>query len=386
MKHIRIIIAFALVVILSVGMSGSDVFNAEKSNTVPPTAIEPPTDMLMPFDAGGKLTWDAAGIESAYVSYMLEYTENEARVADLSIEADVDTLFNILNGINKVLVSTYKWTDQNSGSDYLPPFANYNLQNEIYQITVTADTGYILNNIDIYKTNVCVYIGFYIDKPGPDFAIDCFLYQVNLSDLDQLAPFLEGLDKRWEGLTKKPVIYLYPTQPAEVSVKLAFDGWLTATDPLYGNGWDVTAYPDGRLINKADGKTYPYLFWEGIGNKQDWDMSEGWCVKGTDTEAFLRSTLGRLGLTPAESGAFIAYWLPSMGDNPYNLITFQWDDYAAAAPLAVSPAPDSLLRVFMVFQPLDAPVSVPAPPERPAFARDGFTVVEWGGSEYIDPK
>ena len=36
----------------------------------------------------------------------------------------------------------------------------------------------------------------------------------------------------------------------------------TYTYPTYNDGWEVTAYPDGRLINKADG-TEHYLFWEG---------------------------------------------------------------------------------------------------------------------------
>ena len=39
-----------------------------------------------------------------------------------------------------------------------------------------------------------------------------------------------------------------------------------------------------------------------------------------------------------------------MQDNPYNLITFAWEDYDASAPLEIVPAPDTLLRVFMVWQ------------------------------------
>jgi len=135
------------------------------------------------------------------------------------------------------------------------------------------------------------------------------------------------------------------------------------------------------LINKADGLEYSYLFWEGVSDKRDWNLSEGYCVPGADTAAFLRQTLGKLGLTPKEYNEFIVFWLPLMQDNPYNLITFQWEEYEASAPLEISPAPDSTLRVFMVYKPLDKPAEVKAPAEPAAFERKGFTVVEWGGSK-----
>lgn len=50
-----------------------------------------------------------------------------------------------------------------------------------------------------------------------------------------------------------------------------------------------------------------------------------------------------------------------------------------AAPISVSPTPDSVIRVFMEFKPLMAPASVTPLPIHPA-ARTGFSVVEWGGS------
>ena len=64
---------------------------------------------------------------------------------------------------------------------------------------------------------------------------------------------------------------------------------------------------------------------------------------------------------------------------PYNLISFQTDNYENAAKLEVTPTPDSLLRVYMVAKPLDAPVEIEAQTFE-GFERNGFTVVEWGGS------
>jgi len=67
-----------------------------------------------------------------------------------------------------------------------------------------------------------------------------------------------------------------------------------------------------------------------------------------------------------------------MQDNAYNLITFQEEAYTQTAELVISPAPDSFLRVFMVFVPLDQPIDVEEQ-VLSSFERTGFTVVEWGG-------
>ena len=64
------------------------------------------------------------------------------------------------------------------------------------------------------------------------------------------------------GASEKPVIYLYPEEEMEVTVKLDFDGTLTSTYPAYGDGWTVTAQPDGTLTDEK-GREYYCLFWEG---------------------------------------------------------------------------------------------------------------------------
>ncbi|MBQ2926398.1 MAG: hypothetical protein IJE03_06190 [Ruminiclostridium sp.] len=69
-----------------------------------------------------------------------------------------------------------------------------------------------------------------------------------------------------------------------------------------------------------------------------------------------------------------------MEENPYNLIAFQTEAYTDTAVLTIEPQPDTLLRVFMAWQPLDGPVDI-EPQTLTAPARIGFTVVEWGGTE-----
>ncbi|MBQ6839798.1 MAG: hypothetical protein IJO45_03810 [Oscillospiraceae bacterium] len=72
-----------------------------------------------------------------------------------------------------------------------------------------------------------------------------------------------------------------------------------------------------------------------------------------------------------------------MEGNAYNLISFQQESYTDNAVLDIQPAPDSVLRVFMAWKGLDAPVEV-QPQELEGFERTGFTVVEWGGTEIKD--
>lgn len=176
----------------------------------------------------------------------------------------------------------------------------------------------------------------------------------------------------------KPVIYLYPEQEIEVSVQLDYDGELTCTYPAYEDGWSVTAQPDGTLTDEA-GKQYSYLFWEGE-TDIEYDMSRGFVVKGSDTAEFLQEKLSYLGLTPREYNEFIVYWLPKMQDHPYNLIAFQQEAYTDSAALTITPQPDSILRVFMAYQPLEQPEEIEEQVLAP-FAREGFAVVEWGGTE-----
>ena len=181
----------------------------------------------------------------------------------------------------------------------------------------------------------------------------------------------------------KPVIYLYPETPTEVSVNLTLNGRLTCTYPDYDKGWqNFTAHPDGTLIF-PDGKEYYCLYWEGM-QTTEWDFSQGFCVKGEDTAAFLEWALAEQGLTPREANEFIIYWLPLMQENPYNVISFQTDAYTDGAVLEITPTPDSLIRVFMAWYATDTAVEL-SPQTFDPHVRDGFTAVEWGGSQVKAP-
>jgi hypothetical protein len=181
-------------------------------------------------------------------------------------------------------------------------------------------------------------------------------------------------------LVDKPVIYLYPEEDTECSVKVTLqNGRLTCTYPEHGeNGWqNFTATPDGTLIF-PDGKQYYCLYWEGKCDLEP-DFTKGACVKGSETAAFLEKALAEMGLSEREANEFIIYWLPILQENPYNLISFQTEAYTSVAELEITPTPDSLLRVYMTAKPLDHYEEI-EPQVFDGFERKGFTVVEWGGS------
>lgn len=183
----------------------------------------------------------------------------------------------------------------------------------------------------------------------------------------------------------KPVIYVYPEKPIDVRVRLDYNGEIIADYPDYNyetHGWDVFAYPDGHLINKADNKEYSYLFWEGRSLEDlNYDLTQGFVVPGDQTKTFLQDILPQMGLTPKEYNEFIVFWYPKMKNNKYNLIHFAGTSYTDTAPLHTTPPADSMLRVFMVFKPLENNDIEVTPQTFDTFSRNGLTVVEWGGVE-----
>ena len=114
--------------------------------------------------------------------------------------------------------------------------------------------------------------------------------------------------------------------------------------------------------------------------------SDGFIVSREDTVSFLEDKLARLGLNEHEAEEFIVYWLPKLKQNNYNYIRFAtMDEINNAMPLDINPNPDTIIRVMMTFKGLDKPIEGIAEQQLPTTpTRDGFTVVEWGGSEIKD--
>jgi antitoxin component YwqK of YwqJK toxin-antitoxin module len=190
--------------------------------------------------------------------------------------------------------------------------------------------------------------------------------------------------QQYEDGVAKPIIYLYPEKDMVVNVELEFDGELTHTYPKYNNGWNVMAKTDGTLYDEQ-GKEYYALYWEGD-NRREFKVDEGFVVPGYQTTEFLEKSLDAVGLNRREANEFIVYWLPHLENNKYNLIHFSTTQYEEMAKLNISPKPETMIRVMMVYKPLDAHIDMPVQDlSKMKVERKGFTVVEWGGSEVKAP-
>ncbi len=99
----------------------------------------------------------------------------------------------------------------------------------------------------------------------------------------------------------KPVIYLYPERTTDVSVRVFPSEGVSVSDPAYSDGWQVTAHPDGSLENAVDGKTYPYLFWEGGSDVLYRSPEQGFVVVRDGLEGFFDEKLAQLGLNARET-------------------------------------------------------------------------------------
>ena len=178
----------------------------------------------------------------------------------------------------------------------------------------------------------------------------------------------------------KPVLYLYPTETTDVTVTLENEDALTTVYPAYDGGWTVAAQPDGTLTGPT-GRTYYSLYYEADVPLPDADGSDGFVVARDDVADFLEEKLALLGLTEREAEEMIIYWLPRLQQTEYVFVRFaSAEAIAEAMPLNIDPAPDTLIRVWMLWRGLEGPLDVTEQALVPV-SRDGFVAVEWGGAE-----
>lgn len=184
-------------------------------------------------------------------------------------------------------------------------------------------------------------------------------------------------------IIKKPVIYLYPKEKIDITLQIDFRGKLLTTFPKYDNEWKVTAFPDGKILDKKSNRYYTSLFWDGEIKfpQEHYNYQSGFEVSKNDLTEFLIEKLEILGLNTFETNDFIQYWLPILEKNQTNFIHFLVnEDYNVISLNNIFPKPDTQIRIFMEFYKLENKTNLPEQKlERKI--RDGFTVVEWGGSD-----
>lgn len=208
----------------------------------------------------------------------------------------------------------------------------------------------------------------------------------------------------------KPVVYLYPQTPTEVTVRFTREIDLHTNIPAYNDGWRVLAYPDGSLKNlnhdpsecqkyvkpkfgseyaydACVANKYPYIYWTGNAKEGEYPRVEkGWYVSRNDLDSFLRAKLLEVGLNQKEVNDMLKYWVPKLlsKNKKYYRVSF-WNtkQMNLIAPMYISPRPDTVYRIFLDWEGLDdLPATPIEPQELEKLERKGFTVVEWGGREY----
>jgi len=280
--------------------------------------------------------------------------------ANVDIESDEDTskLLDTLTGLK------YKQVNEEDLETYFPE------QDFNYSITVNLSGGYY----DFYLFNNTM-VAFYVDDKSNETPE--FLLTID-SDVQTLVDEFEVIDfPSGELKVKKPVIYLYPEQAMDIEVTVEPDEIITTSYPRYEKGWRVTASPQGQLI--ISDRKYSYLYFEADVLYEE-DFNQGFVVKREDSIEFLEEKLEILGLNDFESNDFITYWLPELEKHPYNKIRFLTEEVEDLIGLKVEPKPQTLIRVYMIFEGLEEAETINEQELKPVF-RQGYTVVEWGGME-----
>ncbi len=188
----------------------------------------------------------------------------------------------------------------------------------------------------------------------------------------------------------KPVIYMYSDQPLTASVSFNFYGNLTFTYPKYEKEWKVEVGESGKLVDPQTQKVYPYLFWEGqmkgLAYQSIENKLEGFLINTDSLISFLENSLSCLGMNENESTDFITFWGPRIIQKDYAFVRFLVDEEydKEIASIQVTPRPDAMRRVYMLFTSMDSEgemIEEYIEPKLEGFNRDGFVLLEWGGSE-----
>ncbi len=186
---------------------------------------------------------------------------------------------------------------------------------------------------------------------------------------------------RIQKMNEKPVIYLYPQLETKVRVEMDIHGDDIFTYPQYDDAWNFVAHPNGDLVFGEN--TYNYLFWEAsqraiLTAKQ---TASGFFVEGKNAISFLEEKLTQAGLNAKEQADFITYWGPRLAKNELNFVHFEFNtECDVYANIDISPKPDNLYRVFIVWGAVSERFDVKEQ-EMKTMNRSGFSVLDWGGQE-----
>ena len=263
-------------------------------------------------------------------------------------------------------------------------FKNNTIAIEAHDASSSQDS-YKINSVKVDGTEANINIDHTTYSNGGMFAPTVQFRFIILDNNVKSAKFninTKKVNNIWNhGIYYKPIIYLYPTQDMEVSVKLEYNENITVSYPKYLSGWNVLAKTNGTIIDLVTKRDLYALYYESE-NTVDFKVEkDGFVVKGENVATFLEEKLAILGLTEREAEEFIIYWLPILQKNEYNYIRFATiDQINENMPLDITPNPDTIIRVLMTYKGLENSIEIE---EQQLIApeRKGFVAVEWGGTE-----
>ena len=188
-------------------------------------------------------------------------------------------------------------------------------------------------------------------------------------------------------MVDKPVIYAYSENPIDFTLKVIPQGLLTFTYPQLptDNTWKMKTDESGNLT-AANGSNYPYLFWESNQNAyliRSKKSNSNEIVAQNALISYLEKNLIVLGLNAKERTDFITFWAPKL--QKFKMIQVQFfvdENCEVIGELEINPKPDQLRRVYAIFNEVTVISNQFSPKnlEIKSLKRNGFTVIEWGGS------
>ena len=267
------------------------------------------------------------------------------------------------------------------------------IEGHVYNSNGDPLSDAMVSTSDFIKQTTTDFSGFYSfevsDKDSTIFAYRLNYTEVIIPNYDFKSQHIVSIDfflmeNIVPEVNLKPVVYAYG-DIENVSIQYDFKTELTFSYPAYQESWEFTSTANGDII--YDGKSYPYLFWEGENWKSDYSSlgADSYLVKTDTIIQHLENVLTTMNLNNREKTDFITFWGPKISQKEYAILQFLNDDEydEMIAEISVNPKPQNMLRFYLLFTPLDYPIpnySTKSPEFEP-ISREGFTLIEWGGSE-----
>lgn len=313
--------------------------------------------------------------QEALPNYTLSVNENE------NIDADT----------KQRLIDEYKIFNDGRYKKLKDFLSTTNITEETFKtngIIVTEDiTSHMVlqshNITDICSNEGILTLQFTKEEIGVVGDITSTLYFIELDKTyaeQTINIVVDDINNSDPNVAYKPIIYIYPEQEQNVKVTLGSSDKLLVSYPVYNNGWNVLAKPDGTLIDNKTNRELYSLYYESENNVNFKIENEGFVISKDEIIPFLEEKLEILGLNPKEQEEFIIYWLPILQKNNYTYIRFATnEEINNNMSLQVEPSPDTMIRVLMVFKGLEEKINVKEQPLQKV-TRNGYTVVEWGAT------